>query len=61
MLSRPPISSKSSAILLSSAWYMCCRAIILLESNLGMAELEELLTQIGDRDKVHSAAKAAAL
>eukprot|EP00879_Flechtneria_rotunda_P003365 GHRR01003593.1.p1 GENE.GHRR01003593.1~~GHRR01003593.1.p1 ORF type:complete len:369 (+),score=124.57 GHRR01003593.1:1009-2115(+) len=28
------------------------RAIILMESNLGMAELEEMLTQLGDRDKV---------
>eukprot|EP00775_Hariotina_reticulata_P002444 gene2444-2747_t len=27
------------------------RAIILLESNLGMAELEEMLTQLGDRSK----------
>lgn len=28
------------------------RAIILLESNLGMAELEEMLTELGDRGKV---------
>jgi hypothetical protein len=28
------------------------RAVILMESNLGMAELEELLSELGDRSKV---------
>eukprot|EP00878_Enallax_costatus_P027083 GHUV01029127.1.p1 GENE.GHUV01029127.1~~GHUV01029127.1.p1 ORF type:complete len:315 (+),score=79.44 GHUV01029127.1:352-1296(+) len=32
------------------------RAVILMESNLGMTELEELLTQMGDRSKVKLAA-----
>lgn len=31
---------------------VCPRAIILLESNLGMAELEGLLSQLGDRTQV---------
>lgn len=30
----------------------CPRAVILLESNLGMSELEEMLSQLGDRSKV---------
>lgn len=30
----------------------CCSAVILMESNLGMTELEELLTRMGDRSKV---------
>jgi hypothetical protein len=36
----------------TSAVRVCRRAIILLESNLGMSELEEMLTQLGDRSKV---------
>lgn len=35
---------------LSVCW--SCRAVILMESNLGMTELEELITRLGDRSKV---------
>lgn len=31
-----------------------CSAVILMESNLGMTELEELLTMMGDRQQVRS-------
>jgi hypothetical protein len=41
--------SQSSCVLVCAA---VCRSVILMESNLGMTELSDLITRLGDRSKV---------
>lgn len=53
---RTCVMCAAAAALLTPCCCCCClcvsRAVILLESNLGMTELEELITRLGDRSKV---------